>query len=55
MEIPHWTFHTQSVERCVKLVTEATSHVYTHKQKRYGSPHVTVGEVDKDFEKCLSS
>lgn len=33
MEVPPWTSHTQSVERCVKLVTEAAGHVYTHERR----------------------
>ena len=34
MEVPHWDSHTQSVERCVKLVIEAASHVYTYERRK---------------------
>ncbi|KAG7177820.1 hypothetical protein Hamer_G030963, partial [Homarus americanus] len=30
MQVPKWPSHTQSVERCVKMVTEAAGHVYSH-------------------------
>ena len=33
MEVPDWSSHTQSVERCVKMVTEAAGHVYTHERR----------------------
>lgn len=33
MQVPKWPSHTQSVERCVKMVTEATGHVYSHEQR----------------------
>lgn len=35
MEVPMWPCHTQSIERCVKQVTEAASRVYTQ-EKREG-------------------
>lgn len=35
MQVPNWPSHTQSVERCVKMVTEAAGHVYSH-EKREG-------------------
>ncbi|KAG7165883.1 hypothetical protein Hamer_G011781, partial [Homarus americanus] len=33
MQVPKWPSHTQSVERCVKMVTEATGHVYSHERR----------------------
>ena len=33
MEVPNWPSHTQSVERCIKMVTEAASHVYSHERR----------------------
>lgn len=33
MEVPDWPSHTQSVERCVRLVTEAATHVYGHERR----------------------
>ena len=33
MEVPDWSSHTQSVERCVKMVTEAAAHVYSHDRR----------------------
>ena len=33
MELPDWSSHTQSVERCVKMVTEAASHVYSQERR----------------------
>ncbi|KAG7162394.1 hypothetical protein Hamer_G007922, partial [Homarus americanus] len=36
MQVPKWPSHTQSVERCVKMVTEAAGHVYSH-ERREGS------------------
>ena len=35
MNVPDWPSHTQSVERCVKMVTEAASKVFSH-EKREG-------------------
>ena len=35
MKVPDWPSHTQSVERCVKMVTEAASKVFSH-EKREG-------------------
>ena len=35
MEVPQWPCHAQSIERCVKQLTEAASKVYTH-EKREG-------------------
>ncbi|KAG7173570.1 hypothetical protein Hamer_G029703, partial [Homarus americanus] len=37
MQVPKWPSHTQSVERCVKMVTEAAGHVYSH-ERREESP-----------------
>ncbi|KAG7176475.1 hypothetical protein Hamer_G029564, partial [Homarus americanus] len=33
MQVPKWPSHTQSVERCVKMVTEAADHVYSHERR----------------------
>ncbi|KAG7173627.1 hypothetical protein Hamer_G026694, partial [Homarus americanus] len=33
MQVPKWPSHTQSVERCVKMVTEAAGHVYSHERR----------------------
>ena len=33
MEVPDWPSHTQSVERCVKMVTEAAGHVYSQERR----------------------
>ncbi|KAG7159040.1 hypothetical protein Hamer_G030663, partial [Homarus americanus] len=33
MQVPKWLSHTQSVERCVKMVTEAAGHVYSHERQ----------------------
>ena len=33
MTVPNWTSHTQSVERLVKKVTEASSHVYSQERR----------------------
>ncbi|KAG7160049.1 hypothetical protein Hamer_G028547, partial [Homarus americanus] len=33
MQVPKWPSHTQSVERCVKMVTEAAGHVYSHERQ----------------------
>ena len=35
MEVPNWPSHTQSVERCIKMVTEAAARVYS-KERREG-------------------
>ena len=35
MEVPNWCCHTQAIERCVKMVTEAATTVYSH-EKREG-------------------
>ena len=35
MQVPPWPCHTQSIERCVKQVTEAAGKVYTQ-EKREG-------------------
>lgn len=35
MEVPNWCCHTQAIERCVKMVTEAAASVYSH-EKREG-------------------
>ena len=31
--VPNWPCHGQSVERCVKQVTEASSRVHTHEKR----------------------
>ena len=33
MDVPDWPSHTQSIERCVKMVTEAAGHVYSHERR----------------------
>ncbi|KAG7163880.1 hypothetical protein Hamer_G027997, partial [Homarus americanus] len=33
LQVPKWPSHTQSVERCVKMVTEAAGHVYSHERR----------------------
>ncbi|KAG7155562.1 hypothetical protein Hamer_G030734, partial [Homarus americanus] len=33
MQVPKWPSHTQGVERCVKMVTEAAGHVYSHERR----------------------
>ncbi|KAG7168576.1 hypothetical protein Hamer_G032003, partial [Homarus americanus] len=33
MQVLKWPSHTQSVERCVKMVTEAAGHVYSHERR----------------------
>ena len=33
MEVPNWPSHTQSVERCIKMVTEAAAHVYSQERR----------------------
>ena len=33
MKVPAWSSHTQSVERCVKMVTEAAGHVFSHERR----------------------
>ena len=33
MEVPDWPSHTQSIERCVKMVTEAAAHVYSAERR----------------------
>ncbi|KAG7157841.1 hypothetical protein Hamer_G027900, partial [Homarus americanus] len=33
VQVPKWPSHTQSVERCVKMVTEAAGHVYSHERR----------------------
>ncbi|KAG7157999.1 hypothetical protein Hamer_G014878 [Homarus americanus] len=33
MEVPDWPSYAHSVERCVKLVTEAAAHVYSHEKR----------------------
>ena len=36
MEVPNWSCHTQSIERVVKMVTEASEKYYSH-EKRDGA------------------
>lgn len=33
MVVPNWPPHTQSVERCVKMTTEAAAHVYSYERR----------------------
>lgn len=33
MMVPDWPSHTQSVERCVKMTTEAAAHVYSNDRR----------------------
>jgi hypothetical protein len=33
MVVPDWPSHTQSVERCVKMTTEAAAHVYSEERR----------------------
>lgn len=33
MTVPDWPSHTQSVERCVKMTTEAAAHVYSQERR----------------------
>ena len=33
MQVPSWPSHTQSIERCVKMVTEAAAHVYSQERR----------------------
>ena len=33
MNVPNWPSHTQSIERCVKMVTEAVSKVFSHEKR----------------------
>ena len=33
MVVPDWPSHTQSVERCVKMTTEAAAHVYSYQRR----------------------
>lgn len=33
MTVPDWPSHTQSVERCVKMTSEAAAHVYSHERR----------------------
>ena len=33
MKVSAWSSHTQSVERCVKMVTEAAGHVFSHERR----------------------
>jgi len=35
MVVPDWPSHTQSVERCVKMTTEAAGHVYSHERRNH--------------------
>ncbi|KAG7156789.1 hypothetical protein Hamer_G029270, partial [Homarus americanus] len=49
MQVPKWPSHTQSVERCVKMVTEAAGHVYSHERReginRKNKHHVKYPDV----------
>ena len=33
MQVPDWPSHTQSVERCVKITTEAAGHVFSQQRR----------------------
>ena len=35
MNVPGWPSHTQSIERFVKMVTEAAGHVYSHERREW--------------------
>ncbi|KAG7156141.1 hypothetical protein Hamer_G031741, partial [Homarus americanus] len=51
MQVPKWPSHTQSVERCVKMVTEAAGHVYSHeRQEEEGGGVEEKGEGGKGKE-----
>jgi len=41
MEVPDWTSHTQTIERCVKMTTEAAAHVYGQERRE----HYILGQV----------
>ncbi|KAG7175585.1 hypothetical protein Hamer_G032000, partial [Homarus americanus] len=43
MQVPKWPSHTQSVERCVKMVTEAAGHVYSHERREAGRDGLPAG------------
>ncbi|KAG7172406.1 hypothetical protein Hamer_G027043, partial [Homarus americanus] len=51
MQVPKWPSHTQSVERCVKMVTEAAGHVYSHERREEGSGEQQISvQIDSDNE-----
>ena len=33
MVVPDWPSHTQSIERCVKMTTEAAAHVFSEERR----------------------
>lgn len=46
MSVPAWPSHTQSIERCVKQVTEASSNVYSQERREgYIRAHMISREV----------
>ncbi|KAG7154220.1 hypothetical protein Hamer_G029142 [Homarus americanus] len=51
MQVPKWPSHTQSVERCVKMVTEAAGHVYSHERREDKSKKQEEDEKAKKQEK----
>ncbi|KAG7176858.1 hypothetical protein Hamer_G000047, partial [Homarus americanus] len=46
MQVPKWPSHTQSVERCVKMVTEAAGHVYSHERREDAREYMTISAGD---------
>ncbi|KAG7163291.1 hypothetical protein Hamer_G004410 [Homarus americanus] len=49
MQVPKWPSHTQSVERCVKMVTEAAGHVYSHERREDLFQQTKSHDYPKDF------
>jgi len=46
MIVPDWPSHTQSIERCVKMVTEASEHVYSQDRRDgYIRSHIVSREL----------
>ncbi|KAG7162101.1 hypothetical protein Hamer_G010758, partial [Homarus americanus] len=54
MQVPKWPSHTQSVERCVKMVTEAAGHVYSH-ERREGLPLTFLRQVSLSLTSASKS
>ena len=61
MQVPAWPSHTQSIERCVKQVTEACTKVYTHerregyiKAQEFSRKIMASNESRKELEGLLS-
>ncbi|XP_065640314.1 uncharacterized protein LOC136072864 [Hydra vulgaris] len=46
MVVPEWPCHSQSIERCVKQVTEACAKIYSH-EKREG--YIRAQEISRGF------